>query len=200
MSSPTDPPSPPPQEDSATTTAGAIKAAAEKNPILKEQGPATAKPGADQLAAFTQGAQEIKVAAAQAIAETTDSQVSSSKVTTFWIEAQREKQGELDLEKTRLLNQSFSEDIAARRVYARQIFALIIAWLSAIFLVLLLQGFSSKTATLFLFHSLGSQWKMGSFQLSEPVLLALIGGTTASVLGLFAIVAKYFFPEKNKQP
>lgn len=31
------------------------------------------------------------------------------------------------------------------------------------------------------------------FELSDTVLLALIGGTTASVLGLFVIVANYLF-------
>jgi hypothetical protein len=153
------------------------------------------KPLTDQLAAFAP--QEVRVAATQEITQTPETPVGASKLKTCWRDAQREKQGELDLEKTRLLNQSFLEDMAARRVYARQIFTLIIGWLSAILLVLLLHGFSSKPAPLFLFHGLGSQWKIGSFQLSDSVLLALIGGTTASVLGLFAIVAKYFFPEKK---
>lgn len=152
---------------------------------------------ASQLAAFAQGAQEVKAAATQTITESKENPDGVSKLSKFWKDAQREKQGELDLEKTRLINQSFLEDMAARRVYARQIFTLIIGWLSAILLVLLLHGFSSKPAPLFLFHWLGSQWKVSGFQLSDPVLLALIGGTTASVLGLFAIVAKYFFPEKK---
>lgn len=37
-----------------------------------------------------------------------------------------------------------------------------------------------------------------SFELSEPVLLALIGGTTANVIGLFLVVAGYLFPRRSK--
>ena len=35
-----------------------------------------------------------------------------------------------------------------------------------------------------------------SFKLSDTVLATLIGSTTASVLGLFAIVANYLFPKR----
>jgi hypothetical protein len=62
---------------------------------------------------------------------------------------------------------------------------LVFIWLLGIVAFLLLDGFSPIL--------LGHQ-----FKLSDPVILALIGGTTVSVLGLFTIVATYFFPSANK--
>lgn len=36
-----------------------------------------------------------------------------------------------------------------------------------------------------------------AFDLADGVLLALIGGTTANVIGLFLVVARYLFPRRN---
>ena len=62
-----------------------------------------------------------------------------------------------------------------RRDYAERIFDLMVWWLLGIGGILLLQALSSK------------------FHLSENVLLGLIGGTTANVLGIFYYVAKFLF-------
>jgi hypothetical protein len=187
------PPQPPVPEGSVPTAPPVIDEASGKGRLPGEESP---KPATQQLAAFAHGAGEVKAAAQKAITATAEKPV--SELTTFWEDGQRQRQGELDLDAKRLLNQSFLEDMAARRLYARQIFILIICWLAAILLVLLLQGFSSKSGALFVLHLLGTEWRINGFQLADSVLLALIGGTTASVLGLFAIVAKYFFPEKTK--
>lgn len=69
-------------------------------------------------------------------------------------------------------------DIEQRKEFADKIFKLIVWWLIAIFSVLLLQGFGGR---------------IGWAALSDGVMLALIGGTTANVLGIFAIVANYIF-------
>jgi hypothetical protein len=69
-------------------------------------------------------------------------------------------------------------DIAARGALTRQVFRLAVAWLVGVYLLLLLQGFLSPR-----------HW----FALDDSVLLAALGGTTASVIGLFAIVARYLF-------
>jgi hypothetical protein len=76
------------------------------------------------------------------------------------------------------------QDINARRKFARRIFHLIIWWLVAIFLLLLMQGFLSPFKIFFL---------------SDSVLLALIGGTTANVLGIFMVVVWYLFPKDKRQ-
>lgn len=92
-------------------------------------------------------------------------------------------------------------DNNARVDYAERIFRLISLWLCAILLILLLQGFLGKAGLsydwtipwFFGVHTKGSV----HFDLSSEVMLALIGGTTVSVLGIFTFVAKYLFPEKK---
>ncbi|KGV13385.1 hypothetical protein [Burkholderia pseudomallei] len=66
--------------------------------------------------------------------------------------------------------------ITARTEYAQKIYRLVVRWLVGIAILLLLQGFH-----------------LGSFSLPEKVLLALIGGTTLNVIGIFTIVANFLF-------
>lgn len=73
--------------------------------------------------------------------------------------------------------ESLKQDIQERKKYAHRIFCLMCVWLGCCFLILGLNGFSAATR----------------FSLSQPVLLALIGGTTADVLGIFYIVIHYLF-------
>ena len=70
------------------------------------------------------------------------------------------------------------EQIKHRRRYAGRIFVFVVAWIVAIFAVLLAEG-----------------WELWGLDIADSVLVTLIGGTTVSVLGLFAIVANYFFPK-----
>ena len=111
--------------------------------------------------------------------------------------AQREEIGLLEIEERRLRNLGLSHDIQARQTYASSIFRLICWWLASILIVLILQGFLSKREIVLNFPLLGSHWKTSiHFELAEGLLLALVGGTTATVLGLFVIVANYFFPKR----
>ncbi|UVE66936.1 hypothetical protein L2Y90_07440 [Burkholderia pyrrocinia] len=66
--------------------------------------------------------------------------------------------------------------IKARTTYADKIYGLVVRWLICIAVLLLLQGFH-----------------IFSFSLPEKVLLALIGGTTLNVIGIFTIVANFLF-------
>jgi hypothetical protein len=77
------------------------------------------------------------------------------------------------------------QDTAERKKYASRFFHLSCAWILIITTILLLQGF-------------GSFW-FGKcpFKLSEPVVLAVIGSTTANVLGILFVVANYLFPKKG---
>lgn len=75
---------------------------------------------------------------------------------------------------------SYKQDTLERKRYATRIFLLICGWLISLFVVLFFQGLSV--------------WE---FSLTDPVLLALIGGTTANVLGIFIIVTRYLFPDKR---
>lgn len=74
---------------------------------------------------------------------------------------------------------SLRQDRKQRKTYGNRLFVLVSIWLGAIGLVVLLHGFTCVP-----------------FKLSTPVLATLIGSTTASVLGLFAIVATYLFPKR----
>ena len=69
------------------------------------------------------------------------------------------------------------QDRGEREKYASRVYWLIVCWLIALAGILLLQGFEN------------------SFSLRENVVLALIGGTTANVLGIFIVVINYLFPK-----
>jgi hypothetical protein len=105
---------------------------------------------------------------------------------------------DLEMERKWAELQGLRQDIKARKRYARHIFRLIVVWLIAIFIILLLQGFLSEREMVLGFRALGSFWRTSiHFRLSDAVLLALIGGTTANVLGLFIFVVQYLFPKRT---
>ncbi|MGA2147987.1 MAG: hypothetical protein ABSH49_23825 [Bryobacteraceae bacterium] len=95
-----------------------------------------------------------------------------------------------DLEKVRYGAQTEGQkqDIKERKKYAQLFFYLSCAWLVAIVAILMLQGFGSQ--------GFGSFWKT-PFKLSDSIVLAMIGSTTANVLGILYIVAKYLFPNRG---
>jgi hypothetical protein len=52
-------------------------------------------------------------------------------------------------------------------------------WIAGIYALMLLEGFA--------------YW---AFHLSDSIMLAAIGSTTANIIGVFLIVTRYFFPKK----
>ena len=75
-------------------------------------------------------------------------------------------------------------DQEQRLEYARKAYELVVAWVGGIILLLTLSGIK-------LAHF--------KFELSENVLLALIGGTTLNVLGVFYFVMAYLFHVDDKK-
>lgn len=73
------------------------------------------------------------------------------------------------------------QDMGERKAYSNKIYCLIASWLIYVGLIIFLEALGSKC---------------GWFKLSDPVMIALITTSTASVIGLFAIVVNYLF--KNK--
>jgi hypothetical protein len=69
-----------------------------------------------------------------------------------------------------------------RRWYALGIFLLVILWLVGIFLLLVWQGFT---------------WR--GFHLSDSVLLAAIGSTTANIIGVLLIIVKFIFSDATQR-
>ena len=71
-----------------------------------------------------------------------------------------------------------AQDIEMRKEYASLIFKFVSYYMFFVFMLLFLSGTPS------------------SFEMSDAVLLTLLGTTTATVISLFVIVANYLFPKK----
>ncbi len=84
---------------------------------------------------------------------------------------------ELKLKRLQILNDGLEQDRQERRKYAERIFLLIVGWVFAILFIIVFKGFGDYY----------------NFELSDKVLITLIGGTTINVLGIFIIVANYLF-------
>lgn len=96
----------------------------------------------------------------------------------------REEEKDYNIAQKREEIRSFSQDIDARKLYAKLFFAMACTWLVMITAIVLLQGF-------------GSFWfGMFPFRLSEPIVLAVVGTTTVNVLGILYVVANYLFPKR----
>ena len=91
----------------------------------------------------------------------------------------QEEEQKLEAERKRAEIRGTNQDTDERKKYAHRTFCLVCSWLAAIAGVLLLAGF-----------------RIGGFSLGNDVLMALIGGTTTGVVGIFLIVARYLFPRR----
>lgn len=78
---------------------------------------------------------------------------------------------------------SVHQDIDERKNYAAKIFKLICWWVAGLLTVVCLSSWAGATR----------------FRTATSVLLALVGSTTATVLGLFYIVAHYLFPDRGSK-
>lgn len=71
------------------------------------------------------------------------------------------------------------QDRDQRKEFAMKIFVSVSFYMVGVFLVLVLSG-----------------WKGIKFGMSDPVLITLLGTTTATVIGVFNFVARYLFHSK----
>ncbi len=69
-----------------------------------------------------------------------------------------------------------------RNKFADKLFYLIVLWILGVFYLLIASGFQA-----------GNLFRL---TIPENVLLAVIGGTTASIIGLLYVVVKYMFPKR----
>ena len=99
----------------------------------------------------------------------------------------------LECKREELKNKRRELELDLREHYSKYIYGLVCAWLALIFFLLGLQGCQHVESI-----DIGS-FKFAinerKFVLSDNVLMALIGGTTASLISLFAIVASHIFPK-----
>lgn len=91
----------------------------------------------------------------------------------------KEEQKDLEAERKRAEIRGTNQDTDERKKYAHRTFCLVCAWLAGIAGILILDGFH-----------------IGGYSLGDEVLMALIGGTTTGVVGVFLIVARYLFPRR----
>ncbi|MGO9638691.1 MAG: hypothetical protein ACLPXT_05445 [Terracidiphilus sp.] len=89
----------------------------------------------------------------------------------------------VELDQKRAELESFKQDTGERKRYAKKIFILTCTWVTGIYILMLLEGF-------------GGFW-CWAFHLSDSIMLAAIGSTTANIIGVFFIVTRYFFPKKH---
>jgi hypothetical protein len=102
------------------------------------------------------------------------------------LEEARLKLEETRINHTRLIhaNVAISQDTDERKKYAKRFLYIAWTWVAVIALVLITQGWCA--------HGCGPM----RFQLSDSVLLAAIGSTTANIFGILYVVATYLFPKK----
>jgi hypothetical protein len=85
---------------------------------------------------------------------------------------------DLDAQQRKLFLADLQQDIDLRREFAGKIYWLVIIWVLAILAIVVLQGF-----------------RICNFELSNSVLLALIGSSTLNIVGLLYVVTHYLFPK-----
>lgn len=96
--------------------------------------------------------------------------------------------GSLDQAESDERLKQLQQDREERKKYADKIFRLILAWLAVITILLFFQGCFNP--------ELGCPDSQPCFFLSDAVLIAAITSTTASVVALFVLVAKYLYPKR----
>ena len=84
----------------------------------------------------------------------------------------------LRLEDRRELLKGRKQDRRERKRYAELVFRLVCWWLAGVMALVCAAGFETV-------------------HLDEGVLLAIVGSTTASVVAIFVVVAKYLFPPRS---
>jgi hypothetical protein len=102
--------------------------------------------------------------------------------------------GELEIERKSHENFGIAQDIDERKRYAQKSFTLVSAWVLGVFLILMFQGFLSEPiiiSTQYISLDL-------KFSLPDSVILAVVGGTTVSIISIFLAVVNYLFPKREK--
>lgn len=118
----------------------------------------------------------------KSIGELKPPQISSAVLS----EAEKRIDEDEDARKKRLANDSSEQDMAMRKEFSTCIKQIVTIWLIFVGLTLWFVGFKDF---------LVNQCHL-SFYLSDRVLITLIAGCSANIIGLLAIVARYLFSRK----
>lgn len=74
---------------------------------------------------------------------------------------------------------NYKQDTSLRKKFSWAIYRFLSFWMLFMLIIVIMAGYG---------HS-------GYFVLSESVLVTLLGSTSVSVIGIFMVVARYFFPQ-----
>lgn len=132
-------------------------------------GPIKVKPPEELLAEFQdrlQTAQPTKVDS-EAVAEEEEKELKEGRIHEL-------EKAALELQLLKAQIKKFEDDNEGRREFSRNIFAVTVVWMFLVLMVVILCA-------------------NGKWHLSDSVLIALITTTTATVIGIFIIVANYLF-------
>lgn len=94
-----------------------------------------------------------------------------------------EEERDYEKEHQKISVREHEQQVTDRGKYTLRLFKLMISWIIIVLIIVISTGLE---------FPLLPRWV--SFDLPDSVLLALIGGTTANVIGLFYVVAKHLFP------
>lgn len=124
--------------------------------------------------------QNLEKRTLSSVEEKIDSFSSQEKRVTGLEDEEFEKKYQQDLHTAQL--QSLRDDISAKKNMTYRIFWMVVAWLVAILLMVALSGIGGI-----------------NFDLSDAVLIALLGSTTVNVTAFFLVVTKYLFPAQTEK-
>lgn len=114
-------------------------------------------------------------------AEENKSDISAEDVFTSRMKGERLR---TEQAKNKLLEEEFEgkkQDREQRKDFAERIFSFLVAYMMVVCFILFLSGIT-----------------INHFYLSDTVLVTLLGTTTANVIGIFIVVAKYLFPQHKE--
>ena len=90
-----------------------------------------------------------------------------------------EERDQIEGDRLRAQIDDLIQDRQQRKTYATRLFWLVVGWFGVVGLIVGLHGF-----------------RFWSFELPVAALATLVGSTTVSLVGLFAVVARYLFPQR----
>jgi hypothetical protein len=105
---------------------------------------------------------------------------------------QSDMMAQIALDKANEELRGLAQDREERKSYAEKSFRLVCRWVIGVFCILILQGFLSEGIKI----PINGIMFDFSFKLPDSVLLAVVGGTTASIISIFIVVANYLFPKR----
>lgn len=125
------------------------------------------------------------------------SSISAKDEVRFFAEAPAKAQEEHENGIRSLIREGLANEIKSRKIFSICLFALVALWIAAVMTVLFMQGCCSKNTVTCIIEGKTTEIQTVRFFLSDSVLIALISGTSVSVIGLLATVVNYVFPKES---